>query len=356
MIGGYGNDWISGGTGADGIIGDDGRIFTSRNSLSADSDQCRLPGQPRRAALRHRAAAAERRRSEVQQRQRAQRVHLHARQHADRHDQCERRVEEDRRSDAVQLGPELQRDRATNSRSPAASPTRRASDGKTKGHNDDIIFGGLGSDWMHGGSGDDAISGAEALKLSYTQIAECRVLDLTGIAETDYYHPFNPGDALRFNPTDPDGKFTHPQHRGPHRRVRALRRERSAADRAADHRRADTTTVIALTGVAPAWRAVLPELRPDRGRPEARRHDAGQPESAGHLPAGPRRRQRQHLRRQRQRLDRRRHRPRPHLRRLGQRPAQRRRRPDHRRRAQQRARDRIRPTRIAPMAAPARTC
>ena len=31
-------------------------------------------------------------------------------------------------------------------------------------HNsDDIIYGGWGSDWLHGGSGDDAISGAEAL-------------------------------------------------------------------------------------------------------------------------------------------------------------------------------------------------
>src|SRR5262249_62068548 len=40
IIGGYGNDWISGGTGDDGIIGDDGRIYTSRNSLSA------TPGTP----------------------------------------------------------------------------------------------------------------------------------------------------------------------------------------------------------------------------------------------------------------------------------------------------------------------
>ena len=32
LIGGYGNDWISGGTGDDGVIGDDGRISTSRNT------------------------------------------------------------------------------------------------------------------------------------------------------------------------------------------------------------------------------------------------------------------------------------------------------------------------------------
>src|SRR5262249_16320702 len=87
-------------------------------------------------------------------------------------------------------------------------------EGKTRVHKDEIIFGGLGSDWIHGGSGDDAISGAEALKLSFTQIEDAKTLDLTGIAETDYGHPFNPGDALRFNPTDPEGKFTHPHIAG----------------------------------------------------------------------------------------------------------------------------------------------
>src|SRR5204863_7516204 len=32
LIGGYGHDWISGGTGSDGVLGDDGRIVTSRNT------------------------------------------------------------------------------------------------------------------------------------------------------------------------------------------------------------------------------------------------------------------------------------------------------------------------------------
>src|SRR5262249_54087853 len=96
---------------------------------------------------------------------------------------------------------------------PGSKPNSAPSDGKTKVHNDDILFGGLGSDWVHGGSGDDAISGAEALPVSYTQVQNAS-LDLTGIAETDYYHPFNPGDSLRFNPTDPDGKFTHPHIAG----------------------------------------------------------------------------------------------------------------------------------------------
>src|SRR6185369_4005034 len=94
-----------------------------------------------------------------------------------------------------------------------SKPNSAASDGKTRQHNDDIIFGGLGSDWIHGGSGDDAISGAESLKLSFTQIQDVN-FDLTGIAQTDYYHPYNPSDALRFNPIDPEGKFTHPHIAG----------------------------------------------------------------------------------------------------------------------------------------------
>src|SRR5262249_25822214 len=95
----------------------------------------------------------------------------------------------------------------------ASKPNQPGSDGKTTRHYDDIMFGGLGSDSMHGGSGDDAMSGAEALPLSYTQIQNAQ-LDVIGIAETDFGHPYNPSDALRFNPVDPEGKFTHPHIAG----------------------------------------------------------------------------------------------------------------------------------------------
>src|SRR5262249_5818893 len=64
-----------------------------------------------------------------------------------------------------------------------------------KATNDDIIFGGLGNDTVHGGSGDDAIGGGEALDgvttRSYTQTEDPTTLVLTGIAETDYAHPYN---------------------------------------------------------------------------------------------------------------------------------------------------------------------
>src|SRR5207248_9667034 len=76
--------------------------------------------------------------------------------------------------------------------------------GKPDAHNaDDIIFGGLGSDTLHGGSGDDAILGGEALSTAYTQAYTG--LALTGVARSDYGHPYNPVDSLRYNPLDPDG-------------------------------------------------------------------------------------------------------------------------------------------------------
>ena len=76
---------------------------------------------------------------------------------------------------------------------------------------DDIIFGGLGPDFLHGGSGDDAISGAEALDHAYvptyndTTGEAVAVLDLgyavAGVTNT------NPGDVLAYNPENIKSKF-----------------------------------------------------------------------------------------------------------------------------------------------------
>ena len=85
--------------------------------------------------------------------------------------------------------------------------------GKPDAHNaDDIIFGGLGDDWLHGGSGDDAILGGEALAGAYTQVYN-NDGELTGIARSDYNRPFNPVDALRYNPLDADGWHYDRTHR-----------------------------------------------------------------------------------------------------------------------------------------------
>ena len=64
--------------------------------------------------------------------------------------------------------------------------------------NDDIIYGGLGSDFLHGGSGDDAIPGAEAL-------------------EQFFYSPFNPGDVLGYNPES--GEFASYDENAPRTRI-----------------------------------------------------------------------------------------------------------------------------------------
>ena len=68
-----------------------------------------------------------------------------------------------------------------------------------------MIFGGWDDDFLHGGSGDDAISGAEALPDSYVQMYDfaCTSTQQTdncvvGLVRTDFAHPWNPGDILRF--------------------------------------------------------------------------------------------------------------------------------------------------------------
>jgi hypothetical protein len=90
------------------------------------------------------------------------------------------------------------------------------------GHN--IIYGGWGNGVVHGGPGDSAISGAEAPTLSYadnfnmygnttqaqylsTGVADTVVTDYVlnkAPIETDFFHPFNPGNAAGYMPiTDP---------------------------------------------------------------------------------------------------------------------------------------------------------
>ncbi|HUG09617.1 MAG TPA: hypothetical protein VMM36_01325, partial [Opitutaceae bacterium] len=84
---------------------------------------------------------------------------------------------------------------------------------------DDIIFGGLGSDWLHGGSGDDAISGAEALREAWVATFDPNSpflglgYDQVGLPDGPWvflgiatYGNINPGNVLAFNPVDLDGQ------------------------------------------------------------------------------------------------------------------------------------------------------
>jgi Ca2+-binding RTX toxin-like protein len=185
LIGGWGNDWISGGTGQDGILGDDGRIYTSRNSsgygealygigalLASDPDSkfnngnvlneyIYTPGSVQTATIN---IANELKKS-------------------------------------VNLTPF--------STQPDWTPATDEFGGNATHRNDDIIFGGLGGDFLHGGSGDDAISGAEALTAGYIQVYSNGAV--IGLARSDFGRPYNPGDALNFNDLDLDGQ--HPKTR-----------------------------------------------------------------------------------------------------------------------------------------------
>jgi Ca2+-binding RTX toxin-like protein len=163
-IGGYGNDWISGGTGDDALLGDDGRIYTSRNGTAEPLygiaavpegqtlDQLiTTPGKIQQATINVTGVLKK----------------------------------------TVNLTP-FDLDPDTGSQDPLFRPL----------YADDILYGGLGNDALHGGAGDDAMLGAEALAEAYIQVYQD---DLNGISKvvgrtrSDYFHPYNPGDLLRYN-------------------------------------------------------------------------------------------------------------------------------------------------------------
>jgi Ca2+-binding RTX toxin-like protein len=197
VIGGYGNDWISGGTGQDGILGDDGLIYTSRNSTLGEplygvagllandphpkysdgyvlNETIKTPGDIQYAVIN----------------------------------------KEGELKKAADLVPF------------SYDPTWLNMDDEFPDNDDntpyadDIIFGGLGSDWLHGGSGDDAISGAEALDQAYVPVlvdsdegpVGVDVLDL-GYAAVGFPAEVNPGDVLAFNPLDLDGRHLNNRYR-----------------------------------------------------------------------------------------------------------------------------------------------
>ncbi len=170
MIGGWGNDWISGGTGVDGVIGDDGRILTSRNGgtevlngLRTANKQVDIstPGNAQEAVLYPTGWL----------------------------------------NKSVDLTP-YSLDPSGRADTPLFAP-RFAND---------VIYGGLDSDFLHGGAGDDAVSGAEALLTSYAPTYA------GGVVQTDWAHPFNDGRLLGFNTAT--GMFPLYDSADPRRRIR----------------------------------------------------------------------------------------------------------------------------------------
>ena len=316
MIGGYGNDWISGGTGDDGVIGDDGRIIVSRNAtdlrrgavrrgaLLADNGDTKTfngnmmdeaiatPGSIQQAVINPGGAA-----------------------------------EEGGQPDAVQPGPELQRQlgrvhqrheedrrrpgparRAQRRRHHLRRPRRRLA-ARRLGRRRDLRRRGA-RHRVHPGlrQHDPARRRAQRLRA-----------------------PVQPGRRAALQPRRPERLALRPHQA--RRRVRALRRVRPAAAHLAQRRRQRQQDRRRRHWPGSSnFSTAEGSYVPGGDEPEGDR-------AAGvELAAGLERRQRPHLRRHRQRLAGRRHRPRQHVRRLRQRPAERRRRPGDERQPQRRAR------------------
>jgi Ca2+-binding RTX toxin-like protein len=172
LIGGWGHDWFSGGTGQDAVLGDDGRIFTSRNSATF--------GEPLFGIAALLATDPDTRTSQGNV--------LNEFVYSPGHVQTA----------TINVANALKKvfDITPYNLTPNAlgddDPLFRTS------YSDDIIFGGLGDDFLHGASGDDAILGAEAQPESYSQRYENGVL--VGIFRTDFTRPWNPGNILHFGP------------------------------------------------------------------------------------------------------------------------------------------------------------
>ena len=118
LYGGTGNDRIYAGTGVDGVLGDDGKLLTSRNGFTETL------------------------------------IRAHRREH--------------RRQ------PWRSTDRSPGRTSRSTASCKKEARlvpavGVAVASANDVIYGGLGDDFLHGGPGDDAISGAEALREFYNE-------------------------------------------------------------------------------------------------------------------------------------------------------------------------------------------
>jgi Ca2+-binding RTX toxin-like protein len=166
MVAGYDADWVSGGTGDDGILGDDGVVFASRNGTYgeplygvagfASTDLNKLisiPGQTTNALTNV--------------------------------------------SGLLKYTADLTPDNLQPNLNPASPDTMFR-----PLYANDIVYGGLGHDAIHAGAGDDAVSGAEAPVVSYTNNydkATGAQLNATPL-QSDFSHPVNPGNVLGYDP------------------------------------------------------------------------------------------------------------------------------------------------------------
>jgi Ca2+-binding RTX toxin-like protein len=184
LIGGWGNDWISGGTGQDGVIGDDGRIFTSRNT-AGDISQFSEPLYGIKYLLANDPDP-----------QHPQIIHGNV---------IDEFIYTPGQVQTATINPNQALNKAVDITPYNLHPNSMGGDDPLYDpiFADDMIFGGLGADFLHGASGDDAIGGGEALSESYTQLFD-EDGNVVGLVRTDFSRPWNPGDILHFGAdTDP---------------------------------------------------------------------------------------------------------------------------------------------------------
>ena len=162
IVGGWGHDWISGGTGQDGVLGDDGRIFTYRNGTAEPLNGVCASATPGACSVP---------------------VSTQGRITTPGSIQVADTYVTGQLNKWVDLTPFAV---ANNIFVPLASAS----------YANDVVFGGLGSDFLHGGYGDDALSGAEALEKSY---APTYAATNGSVVQSDWTRPWNDGSLLGFD-------------------------------------------------------------------------------------------------------------------------------------------------------------
>jgi len=187
LIGGWGDDWFSGGTGQDGAVGDDGRIFTSRNAgcSAASSSVCNELSEPLYGVYRFRTIDPDTKTSQG--------------------DVLNEFIYTPGMVQTATINVAGAYKKAVDLTPYNVTPSNALDDPLYDANNsDDVIFGGWDDDFLHGAVGDDAMSGAEALGQSYVQLYPANdtcqqgVNCAIGLIRTDWTRPYNPGDMLRF--------------------------------------------------------------------------------------------------------------------------------------------------------------
>ncbi|MDH3308210.1 MAG: hypothetical protein OEO77_11915, partial [Acidimicrobiia bacterium] len=226
IIGGWGNDWLSGGVGQDAILGDDGRIFASRNSdtgWTATGTPCTGAGlgtcfsEPLNAITAFQPVGTCTENKSVL-----------CGDFLDQYISTPGQVQ----TAIINIDGDLKKtvDLTPYNLTPDALGADKPK--YDANNSDDVIFGGLGGeilpnypsvvgqrnnedppvgeqrgiagDFLHGGAGDDAIAGGEAIWNAYTQVwFEGDLWDADGdgttdAIRTDWTRPYNPGDLLHF--------------------------------------------------------------------------------------------------------------------------------------------------------------